>query len=167
MKQKEIQKKLEKLLLGGRLLHLKVAGIVFEMFFVPAHSEVVSLFCIGTDASIFVGEDVSIENHYELKDENFFPQRAKAMVAIFELTGYEIESVSVLTSGALSFMLGKSNVLIIPEEVKEYTYIGSDKWYVTLTDSKDCEHGYVIFEDGFTDKHCVPSKCPTVESHKI
>ncbi|WP_303908976.1 hypothetical protein [Thiohalomonas denitrificans] len=138
MQQDQIQKMLSDLLVGATILSMKVAGPELEIFFTGGNSGVAELFSVDTDARIFVGKGSYPESE-KLQDEDFFAQRCEAIVGIYKLTGYDVDSVSVFPNGSLDILVEGVNILILPEK--------EDSWDFIVHESKG-PHGYIGFHEG-------------------
>lgn len=144
MKVGDAQILLMDLMVGATVLSMRVAGPELELIFTGGNPNISSSFSIDTDAWISVGEGVSVEK-CEVKEDGFFAQRVAVIPKLYELTGCDVESVSVSKDGSLALVIDGISVLIVPRDSGISSSAERDSWNVILYDENDDRHGYVGF----------------------
>jgi hypothetical protein len=92
---------------------MKIAGPILEISFSGAKISSSSFASIETDAWVFVGNRKEFDP-CEITEEKFFANREQAIVGFLRLTGYDVEKVSVSSSGALEMKICDKDIIIYP-----------------------------------------------------
>lgn len=140
----DIQARLSHLLVGSNVSHMKIAGPLLEIFFSGAKISSSSFASIETDAWVFVGNREEFDS-LEIADEKFFMYREKAILGFFRLTGYDVEKVSINSSGVLEMKIGDKDIIIYPVKT-DLPYV-HDFWDVFVEGEKG-QYRYQGFHEG-------------------
>jgi hypothetical protein len=145
MELNQIRQTLSDVLIGTSVLSMKLAGPELEIFFIGSRLSTSGIASIDTDAWIFVGNRNDFEPT-KISDDEFFKQRASAIVGLYELTGYGVEAVEINTSGVLQLRIGEKDVVIYPTVVN-LGIVEPDSW--TLIVERDGKKtGYIHYDAG-------------------
>ena len=123
---------------------MKIAGPILEIFFSGTKISISSFASIETDAWVFVGSREEFDSS-EIADDNFFVFREKAILGFFRLTGYDVEKVSINSSGVLEMKIGDKDIIIYPLKT-DLPYV-HDYWNVCI-DGKKGQYRYQGFFEG-------------------
>jgi hypothetical protein len=123
---------------------MKIAGPILEIFFSGTKISSSSFASIATDAWVFVGNREEFDLR-EIVDERFFVYREKAILGFFRLTGYDVEMVSIHSSGVLEMKIGDKDVIIYPIKT-DLPYV-HDFWDIFVEGQKG-QYRYQGFLEG-------------------
>lgn len=141
-----IQKMLTEMMVGATIGSLKIAGPELEIFFVGGKVKNASHFSIDTDAWVSVVDSGRKFRSEVVNDKDFFEARKAAIIGLYELTGYDIESVKVDNGGCIQLEAGNKIVLIYPADDSTPEYIEGDSWNVIAKDTSGAKREIVRFD---------------------
>lgn len=143
----KIEKLLTEVMVGGNMSSLQVAGVNLVISFLAENLTDISNFSINTDGWVFVedeGEELDCEN---LDKKDFFEGRRDILVKLYDLTGYDIKSVSLFKDKFLKLVVDGRVVWICPHFTNVDGVLYYDSWRVITNDDRGFGHWLVQLEN--------------------
>lgn len=121
---------------------MTIAGPILEIYFSGAKISSSTFASIETDAWVFVGDRREFDSG-EITEESFFTNREQAIVGLFRLTGYDVERLSVSSSGVLEMRVFDKDIIIYPVKT-DLAYV-HDFWNIVVEGEhgKQRYHGFI------------------------
>lgn len=116
------------------VLSITIGGIWLKVDFSGSNFKDIYTFSIETESWIFV-DDVNSKNDHSstIEDENNFNKcRREAILGIYDLTGYDIESVNLKKTGLLQLVINNKEISFIPYDKEQNDYYEGPYWHVIV-----------------------------------
>lgn len=146
----EIEKFISKLTSKCTVLSITIGGLWLKVDFTGSNFKDIYTFSIETDSWIFV-DDINSKNDYSsiIKDENNFNKyRRKSILGIYDLTGYDINSINLTKKGLLQLFINNKKISFLPYEDDQNHYYEGPYWHVIVNSDRYGDYWTVNNEDG-------------------
>ena len=146
----QIEDFLSKLTSKCCVLSITVGGIWLKVDFSGSNFKDIYTFSIESDSWIFVDEYNSKEDYSTIinDDNNFNKYRREAMLGIYDLTGYDIDSISLKNTGILEILIDNKKISFMPFEDVENHYYEGPYWSFIVNSDRYGDYWVVRNEDG-------------------
>ena len=146
----EIEKFISKLTYKCTVLSVTIGGLWLKVDFTGSNYKDIYTFSIETNSWIFV-DDISSNKNYSsiIKDENNFNEyRRKSILGIYDLTGYDINSISLTKEGLLQVLIDNKKISFIPYEDGVNHYYEGPYWHLIVNSDLYGSYWTVNNDDG-------------------
>jgi len=151
MRNEQIEEFLSKLTRKCCVLSFTVGGLWFKIDFSGSNFKGIYTFSIESDSWIFV-DDINSKNDYSSivqDDNNFNKYRREAILGIYDLTGYDINSINLNNTGILEIFVSNKKISFIP--YAENQYYEGPYWHIIVNSDKYGHYWVVRNNDGDID----------------
>lgn len=162
MDTKEIEKLLTQVMVGGNMSSLRVSGEWVSVYFSACNVKDITQVFIDTDSWVFVEDENKRIDCENIDETDFFKTRRDILTKLYDLTGYDIESVSLVQKKSLRILINGRVLMVCPKLIKATDIDYYESWRI-ITSDESGDQWLVQLEAGdllTNNKHPLLSKKP-------
>lgn len=130
----KIAQLLTKVMVGGNMSSLQVSGEWIKLNFSARNLKNITQVSIDTDSWVFVEDDKKRVDCEDIEQTDFFQTRRDILVKLYDLTGFDIESVSLVQERYLRIFINNCVITICPKPIKTTEINYYETWRIITND---------------------------------
>jgi len=134
MDTEEIEKLLTQVMVGGNMSSLRVSGEWVSLYFSACNVKDVTQVSIDTNSWVFVEDGNKRTDCENIDETDFFKTRRDILPELYDLTGYDIESVSLVQEKSLRILINGHVVMVCPKLIKATNIVYYESWRIITSD---------------------------------
>ncbi len=147
MDTEEIEKLLAHVMVGGNMSSLRVSGEWISVYFSACNIKGITQVSIDTDSWVFVENENSRIDCENIDEADFFKTRRDILSKLYDLTGYDVESVSLGQKKFLRILINGHALVVCPKLIKATNIIYYESWRI-ITSGENGDQWLVQLEAG-------------------
>ena len=141
----KIEKLLTQVMVGGNMSSLRVSGEWVSLYFSACNVKDVTQVSIDTDSWVFVEDENKRIDCESIDETDFFKTRRDILAKLYDLTGYDIESVSLVQKKSLRILINGRVIMVCPKLIKATDIDYYESWRI-ITSNENGDQWLVQLE---------------------